>query len=32
VDCWNRPISGPPYAGKLRVIDRASDDGNLTFK
>jgi serine palmitoyltransferase len=31
-DCWNRPIDGPPYAGKLQVIERESADHNFTFK
>lgn len=31
-DCWNRPIAGPPFAGKLPVIVRESADGNFSFK
>ena len=32
VDCWNRPIAGPPFAGKLAVVERESTDGNFTFR
>ena len=32
VDCWNRPIGGPPFAGKLAVVDRESTNGNFTFQ
>lgn len=31
-DCWNRPIEGPPVAGKLKVVERKSADGNVTFQ
>jgi serine palmitoyltransferase len=26
-DCWNRPIAGPPFAGKLDVVMRTTPDG-----
>ena len=31
-DCWNRPISGPPTAAGMRVVVRASPDGNFTLQ
>lgn len=27
-DCWNRPIDGPPYSGKLEVVERVSNNNN----
>jgi len=30
-DCWNRPITGYPSAGGMRVLERKSSDGHVTF-
>lgn len=27
-DCWNRPIDGPPFSGKLSVVERVSNNNN----
>lgn len=31
-DCWNRPIEGAPVSGKMKVVQRRSQDGNVTME
>ena len=31
-DCWGRPIAGPPFAGRLDVINRAPEKGGYSLQ